>query len=255
MTTSVTDDSETIANGARPKRGPKRKPPWQGDLGQFEGFSPREAVTDAIIGLIRSGELKPGMRLPSEPQLVEMTGISRSSVREAVRGLQTMGLLEIRRGQGTFVREIESSSAVDAQMLLLLDNRQVLLDLMEVRQALEPLIARLAAEHANEDDVEAMRAALAQMTESQFGEHWRPAHLAFHSALVNATRNTLLMKIWSLVTIFLKDSPLVTASRPENDEQVHKGILEAVSANDPAAAVEAMSIHIRDMLTVTKIPD
>lgn len=254
MTTS-TDAIEPLTTDIRPKRGPKRKPPWQGDLGQFQGFSPREAVTDAIIALIRSGDLKPGMRLPSEPQLVEMTGISRSSVREAVRGLQTMGLLEIRRGQGTFVREIDSSSAVDAQMLLMLDNRQVLLDLMDVREALEPLIARRAAEHATDEDKALLRSALEQMTRAEYGENWRPAHLAFHSAMVDSTRNMLLMKIWSLVTIFLKDSPLVTATRSENDEKVHKRIYEAIAANDPEAAVNAMSQHITDMMTVTKVPE
>jgi GntR family transcriptional repressor for pyruvate dehydrogenase complex len=250
---SDTIDPPTI--DIRPKRGPKRKPPWQGDLGQFQGFSPREAVTDAIIGLIRNGDLKPGMRLPSEPQLVEMTGISRSSVREAVRGLQTMGLLEIRRGQGTFVREIESSSAVDAQMLLLLDNRQVLLDLMDVRQALEPLIARRAAEHADDEDKTRLRAALDQMKQAEYGQNWRPAHLEFHSALVDSTKNMLLMKIWSLVTIFLIDSPLVTATRSENDEKVHQRIFDSVAANDPDAAVQAIDHHIHDMLSVTKIPE
>ena len=114
-----------------------------------------------MLDLVRSGELKPGMRLPSEPQLAEMTGISRTSVREAVRGLQTIGILEIRRGQGTFIRDINSSSVVDAQMMMLLDNYQALLDLVEVRRGIEPLIVQLAAERATDEDIAGLREALA----------------------------------------------------------------------------------------------
>jgi DNA-binding GntR family transcriptional regulator len=64
----------------------------------------------------------------------------------------------------------------------------------------------------------------------------------------------LLVKIWSLVTIFLKDSPLVTATRSENDEKVHQQILDSIEINDAEAAVEAIGRHIHDMLTVTKVP-
>ena len=236
----------------RPKRGPKRKQPWQGDLGRFRGASPRDAVSEAVLDLVRSGELKPGMRLPSEPQLAEMTGISRTSVREAVRGLQTIGILEIRRGQGTFIRDIDSSSVVDAQMLMLLDNYQVLLDLVEVRRGIEPLIVQLAAERATDEDITTLREALDQMVESEKNDNWRPAHLAYHSALANATQNVILMKIWGLIALFLKDSPLVTGSHSVIDAEVHTNILEAVANHDPDAAVAAMNRHIGDMLTALK---
>ena len=253
---AISPADEDVADEAvvpeRPKRGPKRKQPWQGDLGRFRGASPRDAVSEAVLDLVRSGELKPGMRLPSEPQLAEMTGISRTSVREAVRGLQTIGILEIRRGQGTFVRDIDSSSVVDAQMLMLLDNYQVLLDLVEVRRGIEPLIVQLAAERATDEDIAALREALDQMVESEKNDNWRPAHLAYHSALANATQNVILMKIWGLIALFLKDSPLVTGSHSVIDAEVHTNILEAVANHDPDAAVAAMNQHIGDMLTALK---
>lgn len=233
----------------RPKRGPKRKTPWQGELGQFRGASPREAVTEAILDLVRRGELKPGMRLPSEPQLAEMTGISRTSVREAVRGLQSIGILEIRRGQGTFVSDINASSVIDAQMVMLLESRRALLDLTEVRTGIEPLIARYAAERATEDEINALRGALAEMIEAgQDHARWREAHLDFHSALASATQNIILMKIWGLIVLFLKDSPLVTTHHPPNDAATHEAIIAAVAAHDPEAAVAAMDIHITEML-------
>lgn len=236
----------------RPKRGPKRDQAWQGDLGQFRGASPRDAVSEAVLDLVRRGELKPGMRLPSEPQLAEMTGISRTSVREAVRGLQTIGILEIRRGQGTFIRDINASSVVDAQMLILLDNYQVLLDLVEVRGNIEPLIAQLAAERATEDDVAALQDALAEMIAAGDGEGWRPAHLAFHSALANATQNVILIKIWGLIVLFLRDSPLVTGRHSDFDAEVHRAIIDGIANHDPEAAVAAMNRHVADMQSAVK---
>src|SRR5947209_5799095 len=156
---------------------------WDGKLSQFRQSSPRDAVSESILSLIRSGELKPGMRLPSEPQLIEMTGVSRSSVREAIRSLETMGLVEIRRGKGTFIREIDTSGMTDAQMLLMLADRKVLENLVEVRETLEPMMARLAAERATDDDIAALRHHLEGMDHARDHEAWRPAHLAFHQAL------------------------------------------------------------------------
>ncbi|MGH2530973.1 MAG: FadR/GntR family transcriptional regulator [Thermomicrobiales bacterium] len=239
--------SGSVTEIERPKRGPKWEPPWQGDLGLFRHASPREAVSDAILGLIRGGELRPGMRLPSEPQLVRMTGISRSSVREAVRSLQTMGLLEVRRGQGTFVRNIDSESVTDAQLLLLLDDHTVLENLVEVRCALEPLIARVAAERATDEDIAAIGDALHAMTSAHGMDEWRPAHLAFHKAVVDATHNIILMKIWGLITVFLKDSPLVTGSLRVTMPHVHIDLYEAIRTRDGSKTAAAMAEHITDM--------
>jgi len=231
------------SSDAKPKRGPKRMDPWQGNLGQFRGASPREAVTEAILDLVRRGELKPGMRLPSEPQLAEMSGISRTSVREAVRGLQSIGILEIRRGQGTFVSDISASSVIDAQMVMLLESRRALLDLTEVRKGIEPLIARLAAERAEESDVSALRLALSEMVASDDDRvRWRDAHLEFHSSLAGATQNVILMKVWGLIVLFLRDSPLVTTSHPANDGAIHQAILDAIESRDAEAAMAAMKL-------------
>src|SRR5262245_45487180 len=97
--------SDAPAATSRSAAAAERRDSWNGKLGQFKQASPRDAVSESILALIRNGELKPGTRLPSEPQLIEMTGVSRSSVREAIRGLETMGLVEIRRGKGTYIRE------------------------------------------------------------------------------------------------------------------------------------------------------
>lgn len=189
------------------------------------------------------------MRLPSEPQLAEMSGISRTSVREAVRGLQSIGILEIRRGQGTFVSDINASSVVDAQMVMLLESRRALLDLVEVRSEIEPMIARLAAERANERDIEAIEQAIAEMAASR-DDHasWREAHLEFHSRLAASTKNVIVMKVWGLIVLFLRDSPLVMGNHPPDDIEVHQAILNAVARHDVEASLAAMDTHVKQML-------
>jgi GntR family transcriptional repressor for pyruvate dehydrogenase complex len=227
-----------------------RRDSWNGKLGQFRQASPRDAVSESILSLIRSGELKPGTRLPSEPQLIAMTGVSRSSVREAIRSLETMGLVEIRRGKGTYIREIDTGGMTDAQMLLMLADRKVLENLVEVRERLEPMMARLAAERATDEDVAALRHHLEGMSHARDHELWRPAHLAFHQALAEATHNIILTKIWSLITMFLKDSPLVTGSTTPSLPHVHETLFEAIATHDVARAEEAMAAHVTDMTRI-----
>jgi DNA-binding FadR family transcriptional regulator len=247
MRDPATEAEAGLSVGAKLAAGSRRKGSWKGSLGNFKQASPRDAVSESILTLIRSGELKPGTRLPSEPELIAMTGVSRSSVREAIRSLETMGLVEIRRGKGTFIREIDTASMTDAQMLLMLADRKVLENLVEVRESLEPLMARLAAELATEEDIAALRHELEGMRHARDHEAWRPHHLAFHQALAGATHNIILTKIWGLITIFLKDSPLVTGTTSPSLPHVHDALFEAISGHDVERAMAAMAGHIRDM--------
>ena len=80
-------------------------------------------------------------------------------------------------------------------------------------------------------------------------EHWRIAHLAFHTSLANATQNIILMKVWGLIALFLKDSPLVTGQHSPIDTEVHQSIVDAIARHAPEAAVAAMNRHITDMMT------
>ena len=246
----VADHEAEVVTAPEPIGGAKRTPRWPGRLGQIRQVSPRDAVSEEILALIRSGELKPGERLPSEPELIEMTGVSRSSVREAIRGLETMGLIEIRRGKGTYVREISPVGVNDAQLLLMLADRKVLEDLIEVRLTLEPLIVKLAAERATASDVAALKHTLDSMRKARGHDEWRPPHLAFHQLLAEATHNIILTKIWSLVTLFLKDSPLVTGATVAAQPHVHEDLYEAIAAHDPERAQATMQAHQQDMKRV-----
>jgi GntR family transcriptional repressor for pyruvate dehydrogenase complex len=227
----------------------KRRPAaWTGQLAQVKSVSPREAVSEQILALIRSGALRPGDRLPSEPELMAMTGVSRPSVREAIRSLASMQLVEIRRGKGTYVQEVASSGLTDGQVLLMLADHKALEDLVEVRLTLEPLVARLAAERADESDVRVLAQAVDAMRRARSHDEWRAAHLAFHEGLAHATHNIILTKIWTLVQIFLKDSPMVTGT--PSVPRVHEDLHEAIAAHDTERATAAMEHHLTDMARI-----
>jgi DNA-binding FadR family transcriptional regulator len=93
---------------------------------------------------------------------------------------------------------------MDAQLLLLLNDHSILENLIEVRRMIEPSIAALAAEHATEANIAALGHAVRAMNDAGSLEEWRPAHLAFHKALVDATHNVILMKIWGVIAVFLR---------------------------------------------------
>lgn len=211
----------------------------------------RQAVVEQLLSLLRSGAYGPGDRLPPEPELMRLTGVGRSTIREAIRGLASMQLVEVQPGRGTFVSSGSSQSLDDPKMLLLLSDRQAVVDLIEARTLIEPHIARLAAERATTEDVDAIRAALADQGRASDHAAWREAHLTFHEALARATHNLVLTRMWASIATFLRNSPLISPAQPSTWDSVgralHERIYETIAARDVAAAVAAMDEHVADM--------
>lgn len=151
---------------------------------------------------ITAGAWPVGARIPAEPELGETLGIGRSTLREAVRALAQEGLLEIRRGSGTFV----VSDSTDAWTHLI--RRAAVLEVYEVRAGLEYQAARLAAQRADEADLERIEAALqVRMTVAEEGneEAFVEADLAFHRAVVAAAHNDLLSELYTSFLPVLRD--------------------------------------------------
>src|SRR5918992_398854 len=178
----------------------------------------RDVVVERLLDLLRSGALKPGDRLPPEPELMQLAGVGRSTVREAVRTLASMQLVDVRHGHGTFVRDSSAQALTDPQMLVHLRDHGVAQDLMEARRALEPEIARLAAQRCTPEDAAAMQDAMQRWSTGRGADsrtpEWRAAHLDFHEALARATHNVVLIRMWASAATFLRDSPLVRPAVP-----------------------------------------
>jgi GntR family transcriptional repressor for pyruvate dehydrogenase complex len=205
-------------------------------------------VTGQIEASIVEGRLQPGQRLPSERELADQFGVSRTVVREAVRGLVAKGLLEVRPGSGTMIRS-PSARAVSQSMTLVLRAGQPRLDyakVHEIRRVLEVEIAGLAAERRTDADLARLEGILGEMAaihneRDRFAEN----DVAFHSALASATHNELFsILLDSVVDIMLKIRQLgfdVADSRADA-LKFHRAIYEQVRSGDSAGAREAMRV-------------
>ena len=154
----------------------------------------RETVMEMVAGrieaLVRSGELRSGSRLPPEPKLAAMLRVSRGSLREALKGLVFLGLVRARPGDGTYIQpSLSGVISRHFQWMLLLQEIKYL-ELLELRQILEPAAAALAAHRATKDDIEKMRESLAGMRAGFHDpEKFMVNEIAFHECILQAAKN------------------------------------------------------------------
>ncbi len=166
-----------------------------------------EEVADALLDMIKNGELKPGDKLDSVHALSESFQVSRSAVREALSALKAMGLVEMKQGEGTYLKEFELNQISQPLSAALLMKKEDVKQLLEVRKLLEIGVASLAAEKRTEADLERIHAALKEMgnieTDGELGEK---ADFAFHLALADASQNDLLKHLMNHVSSLLLET-------------------------------------------------
>ncbi len=202
--------------------------------------------------LIRQGRLKHGDRLPSERSLAEQFGVSRSSVREAIRSLELQGLVRSKRGSGTFIDTANVEGNLDSVMAFITATLSTggadLTDVFEMRHVLEPPIAALAARRATPEDVQRLRGILfEQRARIDAGGTGVESDTAFHFALASATHNTALIKVVSAVEDILqlsRDRSLQEPGRPLRSLESHWEILQTIEVGDSARALQAMEHHL-----------
>jgi GntR family transcriptional regulator, transcriptional repressor for pyruvate dehydrogenase complex len=216
----------------------------------------RASVVDAVIerleGLIFDS-LEPGETLPSEGQLAQTLGVSRLSVREATRSLEARGLLEIRQGRRPRVAAPNGSLVGDFFQTAVRRDPRALLDLLEVRRALEVHIAALAARRASKGNIADMEMSIAAMRNG--ADDFRAFHAAdlrFHENLAGASGNRLLVFLIEAFAEPLRESRLrsfaghqARGGGIEDVIQQHETILDAVKASNPKAAAQAMRDHLK----------
>ena len=207
-----------------------------------------EEIVRQIKTMIAEGRLVSGDRLPPERELAEKFLVSRTSVREALRSLESLGLVEIRPGEGTFIREASVDRLVEPLALVMASQREALAELFEARRLLEPAIAGLAASRATPDEIQEMERILeAQAEEIAAGRTGLAQDADFHAAIGRAAHNEAITRIAHAVMDLLRQSreeSLNTAGRPQRSHEDHRRILAAVARRDVAAAEEAMRDHL-----------
>ncbi|HSB81186.1 MAG TPA: FadR/GntR family transcriptional regulator [Candidatus Methylomirabilis sp.] len=208
-------------------------------------------IIDQVRDLISSGRLKPGDRLPSERELAHTFHVGRSTVREAIRSMESLGLIDVRAGEGTFLAGPKAERTHDPLSANLFQAWGTHFKLFEVRSVLEPALAGLAARRATSEQIEAMRGILAdQEREILRGESGKKEDTVFHHLIAEATGNEILHRIADSLMSLLgqtRETSLQRGGRPLRSYKQHQAILEAIEARNPAAAERRMREHIRSV--------
>ena len=212
-----------------------------------------EVIIEQIKTLISKGKLRPGDRLMSERELAEKMQVGRSAVREAFRALEAMRIIEIKPGEGTYIREANTDYIIESLTLLLGSEDQSTRELMELRKILEEECAYLAATRRTEGDLKAMRMYLAELdTASSLGRIGYDSDLAFHYSIYKATGNAIIFRLMATLRDTVRHAlhevldELVSSNSatPRQLYQEHVFIYQTIASGDPRAAREAMRSHL-----------
>jgi GntR family transcriptional repressor for pyruvate dehydrogenase complex len=208
-----------------------------------------QEIVRQVKAMIAEGRLKSGDQLPPERDLAEKFVVSRTSVREALRALESLGLVEIRPGEGTFVREVSVESLIEPLALVMASQREAIGELFEARQMIEPALAVLAARRATPEELHEMERILEeQAKEVAAGRTGLEQDAEFHSAIGAAAHNRAITRIAHAVMDLLRQSreeSLNTPGRPTRSHEDHRRLLAAIRARDEAGARQAMIEHLQ----------
>jgi GntR family transcriptional repressor for pyruvate dehydrogenase complex len=218
-----------------------------------------DQVFDQIRELIFRGTLKPGEKLMTERELALAMNVSRTTIRDAIQRLVTMGMIVQKQGQGTFVKRVDTTLENPLAKAMEAQNASIE-DLLEVRVGLECNAAALAAKRADETDITAMTQSIAEMqTEIESGRLGTEADTAFHMAIAYAAKNPLhiliMRNFYDYLFLGIGENLACLYEDPKNIQEIlrqHNTILSAIKARDPDRAYTVMNEHINFVLTFFK---
>ncbi len=210
-----------------------------------------EQVAEQIRRLISSGALKPGDLLPPERELAAKLGVGRSSIRDAVRTLEVMGILEPRQGHGTVVRDLSADALVVPLSLVLTRKRELVTELLDVRRMIEPGLAARAAKNATAEEIAKMGEILERHeAKLRRGEQAIDEDSDFHYAMALASRNSVVLRVLDVLMDLLRESrsrSLQVPGRPKRSFEGHRRILRAIQRHDAKAAEAAVRQHLGEI--------
>lgn len=210
------------------------------------------AAVEQIKRYITDNRLPAGTRLPGERQLCERFGVSRSSLREALRVLEVVGLVETRPRSGIYVRAPETNVLQAPLWPWLVTHKETAQQMYELRELIEPGAAALAAARAEAADLAALAQALAEMEACMQQQNLAGMILAdswFHHIITRASRNTYLISLMDNIVQVLEEVRKAALSVPGLSERAlagHRQIYEAIAQGDSAAATATMAQHLCD---------
>ncbi|WP_030438016.1 FadR/GntR family transcriptional regulator [Actinoplanes subtropicus] len=211
------------------------------------------AVTDEAIekikAMIVAGDLRPGDRLPREADLAERLGLSRNSLREAVKALSLIRVLDVRQGDGTYVTSLAPQLLLDALSFIVDFHRDdTVLEFFEVRRILEPAATVLAAQRMTEDDVRELRTVFADLSDDAGIDELVANDLSFHHRIASGAGNALLCSLIDSLSGPTTRARiwrgLTQAGAVEKTREQHAAILDAIATRQPELARSWATVHV-----------
>lgn len=208
-------------------------------------------IVAQIRALIGDGRIQPGDRLPPERELADLFKASRNSVRDALRVLEQMGLIETRHGDGNYVRTVSAEELTEPLASLLLQSREQMRELWEVRRVFEPAVAEFAAARASREELDELDVILkGQEAHIRLGATGLEQDTAFHYGIAQAARNPVMLRVIDTMMDLLRASrerSLQQGDRPLRSLAGHRRILAALRSRNAQRARESMLEHLREI--------
>ncbi len=210
-----------------------------------------EDIVRQIRRFIKTGTLKAGDKLPPERDLALACKVSRASVREAIRVLESVGMVKTRVGDGTYVETSSVENLVEPLATIIAGGRESLMDIFAVRKMVEPLLTYLATERATADEVLHLKKILVRQRK-KIGNQKVVTEIdySFHLALAKMAKSEVFLKFYSTLAELItqtREEFLQEGDRPQKSVDGHEEIISAIEKRDPALAKKAMSRHIRNI--------
>lgn len=209
-----------------------------------------QQVSEKIQKMILDGELKLGDKLPAERKMAEMLDVSRTSVREALRSLEIIGIIESRQGEGNFISENFDQAGLEPLSLIFTLKNGKFRDILEIRNILEIEAAGLAAERITEDEKEVLKDLLDKLLKAKSEADRVEIDKAIHYKIAEFTNNVLILNILetisSLMIYFIEDARLKIIQTLKVDnllEEMHMNIVTSIVSGDKKKARKAMKEH------------
>jgi GntR family transcriptional regulator, transcriptional repressor for pyruvate dehydrogenase complex len=211
-----------------------------------------EDLADRLSQLVREAGMAAGERFPTERELARQLSVSRTSIRQAMVVLQALGFVDVRHGEGIFLRR---TKGFGESLPKLLERRRRLPDVLEAREALETKLAELAAVRRDEDDLAAMAAALRTMKEEiRQGQIGNNGDAAFHHGIAVAARSSVLSHLMDEMAEAIEETRMESLSepgRPPRSLEAHYQILAAIRQRSPELAAKTMRSHLQEVADVS----
>jgi GntR family transcriptional repressor for pyruvate dehydrogenase complex len=225
-------------------------------ISPVERNSLADQVAKKILDLVRTGNLKPGDQLPPERDLAQMLQVSRPSLREAMRGLQILGVVKTRQGGGAYISSLDAADLLGPLQFLITLNALNVDSLYESRVLIDGGIAQMAAERLSDAEIDRLRAMVdvqAGLVGDPIG--FRVSDLEFHRTIMEATGNPFLVRVSHSLYVLGMEYRRIASETPGVLKQSladHEAIVAAFAARDRARARHAMEIHMENVHRSTR---